>query len=150
MPGCAHLPAHSLAPFRRIAQSTDRRAALPARAMDALPIMGKRIHTSARTSSVLTNPRGASMRVKFLLGVPLGATLPVICVASALAASLNLGSKRFTESYSRGEIVKQTAEAAGEATVVHQQGLGNTAIVLNALTSGNIDIDPEHTGTVAK
>ena len=90
------------------------------------------------------------MRVKFLLGVPLGVTLPVICVASALAASLNVGSKRFTESYILGEIVKQTAEAAGEAAVVHQQGLGNTAIVLNALTSGNIDIYPEYTGTIAK
>jgi osmoprotectant transport system permease protein len=66
------------------------------------------------------------------------------------AAPLNVGSKRFTESYILGEIIKQTAAAAGETTAVHQQGLGNTAIVLNALTSGNIDIYPEYTGTIAK
>src|SRR5512138_1966963 len=64
--------------------------------------------------------------------------------------SLNVGSKRFTESYILGEIVRQTAAAAGEATVTHQQGLGNTAIVLNALKSGSIDVYPEYTGTIAK
>ncbi|MEO9135764.1 MAG: glycine betaine ABC transporter substrate-binding protein [Casimicrobiaceae bacterium] len=71
-------------------------------------------------------------------------------VAGALAEPLVVGSKRFTESYILGEIVKQTAEAAGETSVVHQQGLGNTAIVLNALTSGSIDVYPEYTGTIAK
>jgi osmoprotectant transport system permease protein len=76
----------------------------------------------------------------------------VLAVSSAFAAPppLNVGSKRFTESYILGEIIKQTANAAGEATAVHQQGLGNTAIVLNALTSGNIDVYPEYTGTIAK
>ena len=66
------------------------------------------------------------------------------------STGLNVGSKRFTESYILGEIVKQTAQAAGEATATHQQGLGNTAIVLNALTTGAIDIYPEYTGTIAK
>jgi len=75
----------------------------------------------------------------------------LVAVSSALAAPpLNVGSKRFTESYILGEIIKQTANAAGETTAVHQQGLGNTAIVLNALTSGNIDVYPEYTGTIAK
>jgi osmoprotectant transport system permease protein len=63
---------------------------------------------------------------------------------------LRVGSKRFTESYILGEILKQTGEVAGEASAVHSQGLGNTAIVLNALTSGNIDVYPEYTGTIAK
>ena len=62
----------------------------------------------------------------------------------------NVGSKRFTESYILGEILKQTAQAAGEATATHSQGLGNTAIVLNALTTGSIDVYPEYTGTIAK
>src|SRR5215468_302271 len=75
----------------------------------------------------------------------------LFAVSSALAApELNVGSKRFTESYILGEIIKQTAEATGETTAVHQKGLGNTAIVLNALTSGNIDVYPEYTGTIAK
>ncbi|HEV7413514.1 MAG TPA: glycine betaine ABC transporter substrate-binding protein, partial [Casimicrobiaceae bacterium] len=32
----------------------------------------------------------------------------------------------------------------------HRQGLGNTAIVLGALTQGSIDVYPEYTGTIAK
>ena len=70
--------------------------------------------------------------------------------AEAGAASLNVGSKRFTESYILGEILTQTAQAVGEADAAHRQGLGNTAIVLNALESGSIDVYPEYTGTIAK
>jgi len=88
--------------------------------------------------------------MKTTVGLSMGAAALVLCAAGTLAAPLNVGSKRFTESYILGEIVKQTAAAAGETTVVHQQGLGNTAIVLNALTSGNIDVYPEYTGTIAK
>jgi osmoprotectant transport system permease protein len=80
----------------------------------------------------------------------MGLAMLALGAAGVLAAPLNVGSKRFTESYILGEIVKQTAEAAGETQVVHQQGLGNTAIVLNALTSGNIDVYVEYTGTIAK
>lgn len=71
--------------------------------------------------------------------------------ATATAAPmLNVGSKRFTESYILGEIIKQSAKGAGEATATHSQGLGNTAIVLNALTTGSIDVYPEYTGTIAR
>ena len=74
-----------------------------------------------------------------------------VCAATALAApTLNVGSKRFTESYVLGEILKQSAQAAGETSATHSQGLGNTAIVLNALTTGSIDVYPEYTGTIAK
>jgi glycine betaine/choline ABC-type transport system substrate-binding protein len=58
------------------------------------------------------------MRVKILYGLPMSVTLFAMCGA-ALAAPLNVGSKRFTESYILGEILKQTAAAAGETTVVH-------------------------------
>jgi osmoprotectant transport system permease protein len=71
--------------------------------------------------------------------------------ATATAApTLNVGSKRFTESYILGEIIKQSANGAGETTAAHSQGLGNTAIVLNALTTGSIDVYPEYTGTIAR
>src|SRR3954469_23756581 len=79
--------------------------------------------------------------------------LPVMVLVTATTASgetLTIGSKRFTESYILGEILAQKARAAGEASVVHQQGLGNTAIVVSALTSRNIDLYPEYTGTIAK
>lgn len=72
--------------------------------------------------------------------------LPVLCQAQPV---LNVGSKRFTESYILGEIVTQTARATGETRVVHREGLGNTGIVFAALKSGSIDVYPEYTGTVA-
>src|SRR5262245_20507159 len=68
----------------------------------------------------------------------------------ALAQStLNVGSKRFTESYILAEIVARKIDAAGEARAAHQQGLGNTAIVFAALKSGAVQLYPEYTGTLA-
>ncbi len=70
--------------------------------------------------------------------------------ASMAADSVRVGSKRFTESYILGEILKQTIGAAGEARAEHKQGLGNTAIVFEALKSGAIDLYPDYTGTIEK
>jgi len=72
----------------------------------------------------------------------------VCCAASAAPAGrvLKVGSKRFTESYILGEILAQTA--APVTPVEHRQGLGNTAIVLNALRTGAIDVYPEYLGTI--
>jgi osmoprotectant transport system permease protein len=67
----------------------------------------------------------------------------------AHAQTVNVGSKRFTESYILGEILTQTVNASGEAKAVHQQGLGNTAIVFSALKNGAIDLYAEYTGTLA-
>ena len=76
--------------------------------------------------------------------------LGMLTVAMASAqAPLQVGSKRFTESYILGEIIKQTAQASG-TTAVHQRGMGNTAILLSALESRNIDVYPEYTGTIAR
>jgi osmoprotectant transport system permease protein len=78
--------------------------------------------------------------------------LAAMAMVSAVGAepTLNAGSKRFTESYILGEVIRQTTQAVGEAVAVHQQGLGNTAIVLSALRTGNIDVYPEYTGTIAR
>jgi osmoprotectant transport system permease protein len=65
------------------------------------------------------------------------------------ADELIVGSKRFTESYILGEIVAQTAAAAG-TKVVHRPGMGNTAILFEALKAGGIDIYPDYTGTIAR
>ncbi|MEP7058746.1 MAG: glycine betaine ABC transporter substrate-binding protein [Caldimonas sp.] len=68
----------------------------------------------------------------------------------AIAAEpLKVGSKRFTESYVLGEIVRQTLLAHGIAAV-HKQGLGNTGILEQALASGSIDLYPEYTGTIVR
>src|SRR6266446_4037925 len=108
---------------------------------------GVRLSQQARTPSIRKHP----MSVK-PLSAALSATLAALLCATASAAepALNVGSKRFTESYILGEIIKQTAQGAGETTAAHSQGLGNTAIVLNALTTGSIDVYPEYTGTIAK
>jgi osmoprotectant transport system permease protein len=74
------------------------------------------------------------------------------CERSAFAETrpLHVGSKRFTESYVLGEILRVTAASADEVEVVHDRGLGNTGIVFQALESGSIDVYPEYTGTIAK
>jgi osmoprotectant transport system permease protein len=80
------------------------------------------------------------------------ASLLSLLLAPALAAAqpvVNVGSKRFTESYILGEIVTQTIGRAGEARAVHRPGLGNTAIVFAALKSGAVHVYPEYTGTLA-
>ena len=69
---------------------------------------------------------------------------------AADAPPLKIGSKRFTESYVLAEIVRQQADTAGDAPAMHEQGLGNTAIVLAALRAGAIDVYPEYTGTIAR
>jgi osmoprotectant transport system permease protein len=66
-----------------------------------------------------------------------------VCIPAS-AQTLTIGSKRFTESYVLGEIVSQTAKGT------HKPGLGNTAILLEALKAGAIDLYPEYTGTIAR
>ena len=70
--------------------------------------------------------------------------------ATTLAARpVVVGSKRFTESYILGEIVRQTLEAQGIPAEL-RQGLGNTGILEQALESGAIDVYPEYTGTIVR
>ncbi|MGH8621321.1 MAG: glycine betaine ABC transporter substrate-binding protein, partial [Burkholderiales bacterium] len=61
-------------------------------------------------------------------------TLPLLALLLPPALGLaqpvvHIGSKRFTESYILAEIMARTVAAAGEARALHQQGLGNTAIL---------------------
>jgi osmoprotectant transport system permease protein len=74
----------------------------------------------------------------------LAVILLAVACGSAQAQALKVGSKRFTESYILGEIVSLSAGGT------HQPGLGNTAILLEALKSGAIDVYPEYTGTIAR
>jgi osmoprotectant transport system permease protein len=67
----------------------------------------------------------------------------------AAPAPVVVGSKRFTESYILGEIVRQTLAAQGIAAE-HKQGLGNTGILEQALASGAVDVYPEYTGTIVR
>jgi osmoprotectant transport system permease protein len=68
---------------------------------------------------------------------------------AAQAAPLQVGSKRFTESYILGELIAQTARGAG-AEVDFRPGMGGTAILYEAVRTGAIDVYPEYTGTLAR
>ena len=77
--------------------------------------------------------------------------LPLLALLMALPAqadALRIGSKRFTESYILGEVLRRTVE--GKAPVEHRPGLGNTGIVFAALKAGSIELYPEYTGTIAR
>ncbi len=75
----------------------------------------------------------------------LGALLLALAACTVQAQdSLRVGSKRFTESYILGALLAQVAGAE------HRPGLGNTAILYEALRSGAIDVYPEYTGTIAR
>lgn len=70
--------------------------------------------------------------------------------AHAADDTLRVGSKRFTESYILAELLAQTAAPHTASAPVLRQGLGNTAIVYEALRSGAIDLYAEYTGTIAQ
>ena len=70
-------------------------------------------------------------------------------MAGAAEDELRVGSKRFTESYILGEMATQAARGAG-APAVHRPGMGNTAILVEALRNGAIDLYPEYSGTIAR
>ena len=69
--------------------------------------------------------------------------------AGAEAGTLRIGSKRFTESYILAQVLAQTVTPLLAVPPVIKQGLGNTAIVYEALRTGNIDLYPEYAGTVS-
>lgn len=89
-----------------------------------------------------TEPWLALLLCWALAGLSLLAT-----AGTASADTLRVGSKRFTESYILGEVLTQTA--AAQASAQHTPGLGNTAIVFEALKAGSIDLYPDYTGTVS-
>ncbi|HJV67594.1 glycine betaine ABC transporter substrate-binding protein, partial [Ideonella sp.] len=82
-----------------------------------------------------------------------GLALILLLALAGLARAgepLRIGSKRFTESYILAEVLAQAARAApGQPAVEVKAGLGNTAIVFEALRAGSIDVYPEYTGTIA-
>ncbi|HXV11500.1 MAG TPA: glycine betaine ABC transporter substrate-binding protein [Burkholderiales bacterium] len=74
--------------------------------------------------------------------------LMLVPLACAAQDAIQVGSKRFTESYILGEIATQAVNASPGGGAVHRRGLGNTSLLFAALESGAIDVYPEYTGTV--
>ena len=85
------------------------------------------------------------LRARWIAAIVLAAPL----AAGAAEGELRVGSKRFTESYILGEVAAQAARAAG-APASHRPGMGNTAILVEALRNDAIDLYPEYTGTIAR
>ncbi|MBS0315552.1 MAG: ABC transporter permease subunit [Proteobacteria bacterium] len=80
------------------------------------------------------------------------AAIGTIAPQAALARgddALRIGSKRFTESYILAQVLAQTAATQSAVPPQVEAGLGNTAIVYQALRSGAIDLYPEYTGTIS-
>lgn len=75
------------------------------------------------------------------------AILPSLCTAQGCDGPVRVGSKGFTESVILGEVLTQSARAAG-AEVLHRRELGGTRVLWNALLAGEIDAYPEYTGTL--
>jgi osmoprotectant transport system permease protein len=74
------------------------------------------------------------------------ALLVAACGTAAQDDVLTVGSKRFTESYILAHVVEQTARPHARTRVI--EGLGNTAIVYEALRAGRIDVYAEYLGTI--
>lgn len=90
-------------------------------------------------------------RAALVLALALLALIGQALATRAWAAgdALRVGSKRFTESYILAEVLAQQAAPALAEPPELRQGLGNTAIVYEALRTGAIDVYVEYTGTIA-
>lgn len=78
--------------------------------------------------------------------VGLGLAATFITALSAYGEPVKIGSKNFTEQFVVAEIYAQALEKAG-IEVERRLNLGATQIAHAALTSGEIDLYPEYTGT---
>ncbi|MBC7378174.1 MAG: amino acid ABC transporter permease, partial [Burkholderiaceae bacterium] len=89
---------------------------------------------------------------RFLSGLVLCGVLALLHHAPTAAAdgdALRIGSKRFTESYILAQVLAQKVSLPNAPAPAVKQGLGNTAIVYEALRSGSIDLYPEYLGTIS-
>ena len=94
-----------------------------------------------------SNRRGRREILRFLSAI---SAISAVIIQSAIAEQpVQIGSKKFTESYVLGEIAKRTLSAA-EISAEHRQGMGGTIILWQALRGGQIDIYPEYTGTIVQ
>ena len=74
------------------------------------------------------------------------ATTAAATETAAEKPTIVLGTKNFTEQYILGELYKQALEAKG-FEVQLKSNIGSTEIIDSALTSGEINMYPEYTGT---
>ena len=90
----------------------------------------------------MTRPSLTRLTAAALAGLGLAA----LAQTSALAQTVKIGSKNFTEQYVLAEIYAAALENAG-IKVERRINLGGTLIAQAALVAGEIDLYPEYTGT---
>ncbi len=91
--------------------------------------------------------------LRWLFGITAALLLEASSIQAVHAddsAPLRIGSKRFTESYILAELLAQQAAPHARMPPQVRQGLGNTAIVYEALRAGQIDLYPEYVGTISQ
>jgi len=93
--------------------------------------------------------RPARLRLALTAGLLLVTTLAAVS-PGAERPVVRVGSKSFTESYVLAELIAQITDETGEASVDRKFGLGGTGIVYTALASGELDVYPEYSGTIAR
>lgn len=71
----------------------------------------------------------------------------VLLAVAAAQEPIVIGSKQFTENRLLSEIMAQLIEERLGVPVERKANLGGTTVVFEALTSGEIDLYPEYTGT---
>ena len=76
-------------------------------------------------------------------------TLLLSTRAAATGKPVVIGSKKFTESITLGEILKLKLQN-DRIDTVHKAELGGTRILWNALVAGNIDVYVEYSGTLSE
>src|SRR5215468_8558540 len=104
---------------------------------------------ASRASRCASPTRRRVERVRQPLILAALAAAALVGAGRAQEPVLHVGSKRFTESYILGEILRETAARSG-AKADHKAGLGNTGILVAALRAGSIGVYPEYTGTIAR
>ncbi len=114
---------------------------------DRPPAVENRHPRGLQSASLWTkNSNRNPLLLLFLLGAMIFvAAMPL----RATGQSVAVGSKKFTESYVLGEIVKKLLTTQGFKTT-HDQGMGGTIILWQALLHGDIGCYPEYTGTIGE
>jgi osmoprotectant transport system permease protein len=97
---------------------------------------------------LLSAPFWTVWRLLLVLAALIGCLIQPLALAADTDTPLRVGSKRFTESYILAEILAQTAAPHLKTPPQVRQGLGNTAIVFEALRAGQIDLYAEYSGTI--
>ncbi len=73
----------------------------------------------------------------------------LLCPALATAQPIGVGSKLTTENVLLGELARQALNEAGHPAR-HNEQLGGTRILWNALLAGSIDVYPDYIGTITE